>query len=65
MHSGKNIEYVEERGFKPVFNVIDNVALKAIRAYLKEAKVGIQWSNFVTMEKILQREQLKYSKTIL
>ena len=26
----ENIEYLEERGFKPVFNVIDNIASKAI-----------------------------------
>ena len=38
----KNIEYLEERGFKPSFNIIDNVASKAIREYLKKAKVGIQ-----------------------
>ena len=35
----ENIEFQEERGFKPVFNVIDNIASKAIQAYLKEAKV--------------------------
>ena len=39
----ENIEYLAERGFRPVFNIIDNVASKAIRAYLKEAKVGIQF----------------------
>ena len=38
----ENIEYLAERGFRPVFNIIDNVASKAIGAYLKEAKVGIQ-----------------------
>ena len=38
----ENIEYLEERGIKPVFNVIDNVASKAIYAYLKQAKMGIQ-----------------------
>ena len=38
----ENIEYLEERGFKPEFNVIDNVASKAIQAYLKAAKVGLR-----------------------
>ena len=38
----ENIEYLAERGFRPVFNVTDNVALKEIRAYTKEAKVGLQ-----------------------
>ena len=38
----ENIEYLGERGFKPTFNIIDNVASKAIRAYLKKEKVGIQ-----------------------
>ena len=38
----ENIEYLAEGGFKPVFNIIDNIASKAIRAYLKEAKVGLQ-----------------------
>ena len=38
----KNIKYLAERGFEPVFNVIDNVVSNAIRSYLKEAKVGIQ-----------------------
>ena len=38
----ENIKYLEEGGFKPVFNVIDDIASKAIRAYLKEAKVGLQ-----------------------
>ena len=38
----ENFEYLAERGFKPVFNIIDNVASKAIWAYLKEVKVGLQ-----------------------
>ena len=35
----ENIEYLEERGFKPESNMIDNIASKAIRAYLKAAEV--------------------------
>ena len=38
----ENIEYLGDRGFKPSFNIIDNVASKAIRIYLKKEKVGIQ-----------------------
>ena len=38
----ENIEYLAERGFKTVFNIIDNISSKAIQAYLKEAKVGLQ-----------------------
>ena len=35
----ENMEYLEGRGFKPSFNIIDNVASKAIRAYLKKEKI--------------------------
>ena len=38
----QKIEYLNDRGFKPVFNIIDNVASKAVRAYLEKEKVGIQ-----------------------
>ena len=38
----KNVEYLAERIVRPVFNVIDSVASKVTRAYLKQAKVGIQ-----------------------
>ena len=38
----ENIEYLSERGFKPVFNIIDNLVSKMTRAYLKQQKVGIQ-----------------------
>ena len=31
-----------KRGFKPKFNIIDNVASKAVQAYLEEADIGIQ-----------------------
>ena len=40
--SKKSIEYLEEQGFKSIFNVIDNVASKVTRAYLKETKIVIQ-----------------------
>ena len=38
----ENIKYLEERGFKTQFNVIDNIPSEAIQAYLKEAKVGLR-----------------------
>jgi len=34
-----NIEYLNKRGFKPKFNIMDNVASKAIRAYLEEENI--------------------------
>ena len=34
----ENIEYLRDRGFKPSSNIIDNVASKVIRAYLKKEK---------------------------
>ena len=34
----ENMEYLGDRGFKPSFNIIDNVASKAIRAYSKKGK---------------------------
>ena len=30
----QNITYLATRGFKPVYNIIDNVATKAIKTYL-------------------------------
>ena len=38
----KNVEYLAERIVRPVFNVIDSVASKVTRAYLKQVKVGIK-----------------------
>ena len=38
----ENMEYLGDRCFKPSFNIIDNIASKAIWAYLKKEKVGIQ-----------------------
>ena len=34
----KNITYFSRRGFKPVYNVIENVATNAIRTYLESEK---------------------------
>ena len=31
----QNITYLSKRGFKPVYNVIDNVATKAIKTYME------------------------------
>jgi hypothetical protein len=36
------VEYLTKRGFKPKFNIIDNVPSKAIKTYLEEANVGLQ-----------------------
>ena len=39
----EKIEYLTQRGFKPRFNILDNIASKAIIKYLKEeCKIGIQ-----------------------
>ena len=37
-----NITYLIKQGFKPVSNIIDNVASKGVQKYLKEEQVGIQ-----------------------
>ena len=37
----ENMGYLGDRGFKPSFNIIDNVVSNAIRVYLKKEKVGI------------------------
>ena len=37
-----NIKYITKRGFKPCFNIIDNVVSKAIKAYLMEEKIHMQ-----------------------
>ena len=36
------VDYLHKRGFKPKFNIIDNVSSKAIETYLEEAKIGLQ-----------------------
>ena len=39
----EKLEYLKKRGFKPRFNILDNIASKAIITYLKEeAKIGVQ-----------------------
>ena len=39
----RNITYLSKRGFKPVYNIIDNVATKAIKTYLKSEKIKVQF----------------------
>ena len=36
------IKYLSKRGLKSVFNIMDNVVLKAIRPYLQDEDIGIQ-----------------------
>ena len=38
----QNIQYLSKRNFKPVLNIIDNVASRAVQAYLEKENVGIQ-----------------------
>ena len=39
----EKLEYLKKRGFKPRFNILDNIASKAIIKYLKEeAEIGVQ-----------------------
>ena len=37
-----NIEYFKKRNFKPVFNIIDNVATKAVKTYLENEGINMQ-----------------------
>ena len=37
-----NIEYFKKRNFKPVFNIIDNVATKALKSYLEDKGIKMQ-----------------------
>ena len=37
-----HIKYITKIGFKPCFNIIDNVASKAIKIYLQEEKIQMQ-----------------------
>ena len=39
----KNITYLSKRGFKPVYNVIDNVATNAINTYLENENIKVQF----------------------
>jgi len=38
----REVEYVTKHGFKPVFNVIGNVASKAVKAYLQSENIDLQ-----------------------
>jgi hypothetical protein len=38
----KNFEYLEEKGYKPKLNVMDNQATKVIKAYLTPQQVSLQ-----------------------
>ena len=38
----QNITYLTKRGFKPILNIINNVASKSVQAYLEVEKVNIQ-----------------------
>ena len=39
----QNITYLTKRGYKPVYNVIDNVATKAIKTYMEIEKIEVQF----------------------
>ena len=38
----QQITHLSKRGFKPILNIIDNVATKALQSYLEAEKVNIQ-----------------------
>ena len=37
-----NIEYLKKRNFKPVFNIINNVATKAVKSYLEDEVIKMK-----------------------
>ena len=37
-----HIKYITKRGFKPCFNIIDNVTSKVIKVYLKKENIQMQ-----------------------
>ena len=39
----QQIEYLAKRGFKPVYNVIGNVATNAIKTYLEREEIKVQF----------------------
>ena len=39
----QNITYLSKRGYKPVYNVIDNVATKEIKTYTESEKIEVQF----------------------
>merc|ERR1712051_418029 len=36
------VKYLTKRGFKPKFNIMDNVASKAVKSFLGENDIGLQ-----------------------
>jgi len=38
----KNAEYLTKQGFKPIFNIIDNMTSKSVKAYLESANIDLQ-----------------------
>ena len=38
----QNIAYLTKRGFKPILNIINNVASKSVQAYLEAENIGNQ-----------------------
>ena len=38
-----NITYLAKRGFKPVYNIIDNVATREIKTYLESENIKVQF----------------------
>ena len=41
-----HIQYITKRGFKPSFNINDNVESKAIKVYLQEKNPQMQWVEY-------------------
>ena len=39
----KNITYLSKRGFKTVYNIIDNVATKAVKTYLESENIKVRF----------------------
>ena len=39
----QNITYLSKRGYKPVYNVVDNVATKEIKTYMESEKIEVQF----------------------
>ena len=53
-----NIKCITKRGFKPCFNIIDNVASKVIKIYLMEEKMQMQLvkphnNQVISVEKVI------------
>ena len=39
----KNITYLSKRGFKPLYNIIDNVVTKAMKTYIESKRIKVQF----------------------